>query len=148
MRSPGSATPAEQTGMVAVREYALIASRNKWVIAGAITLSLTLALGYYLLATKYYQSQTMIVAEEHGAINNVINKDGDAGGSFEQRLFLIQRQIINKNFMDEVAKEFSLFPSELNQEEQRDALFRILDMTRVERVKMDPAVALSSQSLV
>ena len=148
MRSPGSATPAEQTGMVAVREYALIASRNKWVIAGAITLSLTLALGYYLLATKYYQSQTMIVAEEHGTINNVINKDGDAGGSFEQRLFLIQRQIINKNFMDEVAKEFSLFPSELNQEEQRDALFRILDMTRVERVKMDPAVALSSQSLV
>jgi succinoglycan biosynthesis transport protein ExoP len=148
MRSPGSATPAEQTGMVAVREYALIASRNKWIIAGAITLSLTLALGYYLLATKYYQSQTMIVAEEHGAINNVINKDGDAGGSFEQRLFLIQRQIINKNFMDEVAKEFSLFPSELNQEEQRDALFRILDMTRVERVKMDPAVALSSQSLV
>ena len=148
MRSPGSATPAEQTGMVAVREYALIASRNKWVIAGAITLSLTLALGYYLLATKYYQSQTMIVAEEHGAINNAINKDGDAGGSFEQRLFLIQRQIINKNFMDEVAKEFSLFPSELNQEEQRDALFRILDMTRVERVKMDPAVALSSQSLV
>ena len=148
MRSPGSATPAEQTGMVAVREYALIASRNKWVIAGAITLSLTLALGYYLLATKYYQSQTMIVAEEHGAINNVINKDGDAGGSFEQRLFLIQRQIINKNFMDVVAKEFSLFPSELNQEEQRDALFRILDMTRVERVKMDPAVALSSQSLV
>ena len=148
MRSPGSATPAEQTGMVAVREYALIASRNKWVIAGAITLSLTLALGYYLLATKYYQSQTMIVAEEHGAINNVINKDGDAGGSFEQRLFLIQRQIINKNFMDEVAKEFSLFPSELNQEEQRDALFRILDMTRVERVKMDPAVATSSQSLV
>ena len=148
MRSPGLATPAEQTGMVAVREYALIASRNKWVIAGAITLSLTLALGYYLLATKYYQSQTMIVAEEHGAINNVINKDGDAGGSFEQRLFLIQRQIINKNFMDEVAKELSLFPSELNQEEQRDALFRILDMTRVERVKMDPAVALSSQSLV
>jgi succinoglycan biosynthesis transport protein ExoP len=148
MRSPGSATPAEHTGMVAVREYALIASRNKWVIASAITLSLTLALGYYLLATKYYQSQTMIVAEEHGAINNVINKDGDAGGSFEQRLFLIQRQIINKDFMNEVAKEFSLFPSELNQEEQRDALFRILDMTRVERVKMDPAVALSSQSLV
>ncbi|MBX3331390.1 MAG: AAA family ATPase [Nitrospira sp.] len=148
MQFPGSATPAEQTGIVAFREYALIASRNKWVITGAIALSLTLALGYYLIATKYYQSQTMIVAEEHGAINNVINKDGDAGGSFEQRLFLIQRQIINKDFMGEVAKEFRLFPSELNQEEQRDALVGILDMTKVERVKMDPAVALSSQSLV
>ena len=98
--------------MVAIREYALIASRNKWVIAGAIALSLTLAWGYYLLATKYFQSQTMIVAEEHGGINNVINRDGDGGGSFEQRLFLIQRQIINKDFMGEIAKEFNLFPSD------------------------------------
>ncbi|BFU93083.1 MAG: hypothetical protein NTAFB01_42700 [Nitrospira sp.] len=148
MRSPGLGTPVEHTGMVAIREYALIASRNKWVIAGAITFSLTLAWGYYLLATKYYQSQTMIVAEEHGGINSVINKDGDGGGSFEQRLFLIQRQIINKDFMGEIAKEFNLFPSELDQEEQRNAIFGILDMTRVERVKMDPAVAMSPQSLV
>ncbi len=148
MRSPGLGIPAEHTGMVAIREYALIASRNKWVIVGAIALSLTLAWGYYLLATKYFQSQTMIVAEEHGGINNVIDKDGDGGGSFEQRLFLIQRQIINKDFMSGIAKEFNLFPSDLNQEEQRDALFGILDMTRVERVKMDPAVALTSQSLV
>src|SRR3569832_1151650 len=114
MRSPGSVSFAVLSGLVAVCEYALIASRNKWVIASAITLSLTLALGYYLLATKYYQSQTMIVAEEHGAINNVINKDGDGGGSFEQRLFLIQRQIINKDFMGEIALVFNVFPSDLS----------------------------------
>lgn len=148
MQSPGSTISVEQTGMVVVREYALIASRNKWVIAGAIALSLTLACGYYLLATKYYQSQTMIVAEEHGTINNVINKDGDAGGSFEQRLFLIQRQIINRDFMSKIAKEFSLFPSVITEEEQSDALIRLLDMTRVERVKMDPSVASSPTSLV
>ena len=51
----------------------------------------------------------MIVAEEHRGINNVINKDGDGGGSFEQRLFVIQRQIINKDFMGAIAKEFNLF---------------------------------------
>jgi polysaccharide biosynthesis transport protein len=148
MRSPGSHVPAEHTGMVAAREYALIASRNKWVIAGAIALSLTLAWGYYLLATKYYQSQTLIVAEEHGAINNVIDNDGGRGERFEQRLFLIQRQIINRDFLRDIAKEFSLFPSELNEEEQRDAIVGLMDMTRVERVKMDPAVATSPQSLV
>ncbi len=148
MQFPGAAIPAEQTAMVAVREYVLIAARNKWVIAGAIAISLTLAWSYYLLATKYYQSQTMIVAEDQGAMNNVITKDGDTGGSFEQRLFLIQRQIINIDFMRDIAQEFSLFPSELRQEAQGEALFGILDMTRVERVKMDPAVALSPASLV
>jgi polysaccharide chain length determinant protein (PEP-CTERM system associated) len=134
--------------MVAIREYALIASRNRWVIAGAIALSLTLAWGYYLLATKYFQSQTMIVAEERGGINTVINTGADAGDRFEQRLFLIQRQIINRDFMGEIAKEFNLFPSGLTEEEQREALIDIMNMTRVERVKMDPAVALSPQSLV
>ncbi|NJN70388.1 MAG: hypothetical protein HC801_09015 [Nitrospira sp.] len=134
--------------MVAVREYALIAARNRWVIVGAITLSLTLAWGYYLLATKYFQSQTMIVAEERGGINTVINAGAEAGDRFEQRLFLIQRQIINRDFMDEIAKEFNLFPSGLTEEEQRTALIEIMNMARVERVKMDPAVALSPQSLV
>lgn len=148
MQSPGSAIPAEQTAVVAIREYALIASRNRWVIAGAITLSLTLAWGYYLLATKYYQSQAMIVAEERGGINNVVNTGGDAGERFEQRLFLIQRQIINPDFLGDIAKEFSLFPNGLPAEEHREALSEVVNMTRVERVKMDPSVATSPQSLV
>jgi polysaccharide biosynthesis transport protein len=148
MQYPESVASAEQTGVATVREYALIASRNKWVIAGTIAISLTLACGYYLLATKYYQSQTLIVAEAHGAINNVIDNGGEAGERFEQRLFLIQRQIINRDFLREIAKEFSLFPTEFNEEEQRDALMGLMEMTRVERVKMDPAAASSSQSLV
>jgi len=148
MQYPESTASLEQTGMATVHEYVRIASRNKWVIAGAIAVSLILAWGYYLLATKYFQSQTMIVAEQHGSIDNLIDKDGDGGGSFEQRLFLIQRQIINRDFLQEIAKEFSLFPRELTESQQREALIQLMNMTRVERVKMDPAVALSPQSLV
>ncbi|TKB94777.1 MAG: hypothetical protein E8D40_00465 [Nitrospira sp.] len=95
MQYPESAASVDQTGIATVHEYVRIASRNKWVIAGAIALSLTLAVGYLLIAPQYYQSQTLIVAEERKGIDEVINKGEDADKHFEKRLFLIQKQIIN-----------------------------------------------------
>ena len=62
MQYPDLAASPEQTGFAQVHEYALIVSRNRWIIAGAIALSLILAWMYLLIAPKYYQSQTLIVA--------------------------------------------------------------------------------------
>ena len=108
MQYPESVASVEQTGMATVREYALIASRNKWVIVGAIALSLTLAWGYLLIAPKYYQSQTLIVVEERKGIDDVINNGEDAEKHFEKRLFLIQKQITSQDFLGAIAKELSV----------------------------------------
>lgn len=147
MQLSESAMGVERGGLGAAREYVLIAVRNKWVIVGALAASLTFAGLYYVLATKYFQSYSMLVAEDHGALNKVVD-GGDRGESFEQRLFLIQRQIISTDFMDGIAKEFGLYPPGSTAEEEREFLFGLLGMMRVERVKMDPALATSPTSLV
>src|SRR5690349_23827165 len=103
MQYSESAASGDPTGMAVVRDYALIASRNKWVIAGAIALSLALAWGYLLIAPKYYQSNTLIVAEGRKGIDDVINTGEGSERNFEKRLFLIQKQIISRDFLDAIA---------------------------------------------
>ena len=52
-----------QSGVAVIREYAGIAWRNKWLILGCVTLSMVLAGSYCLMATKYYRSEALILAE-------------------------------------------------------------------------------------
>ena len=56
-------SPVSQSGMAIINEYSSIALRGKWLILGCVTLSAALAWGYCVIATKYYWSQTLIVAE-------------------------------------------------------------------------------------
>ena len=148
MQYPESVTSVEQTGMATVREYALIASRNKWVIAGAITLSLTLAWGYLLIAPKYYQSQTLIVQEERKGIDDVVKSGEDLEKHFEKRLFLIQKQITNQDFLGAIVKELSVQSGGSDEQGDLPRWGELARMTKVERAMIDPAGGKSSQNLV
>lgn len=148
MQSPESAISVEQTGVDTVREYALIASRNKWLIAGAIALGLILAWGYCLVATQYYQSQALIVEEGRTEIDNVIHSIEAADKRFEQRLFFIQKQIINKNFMGEVAKELGLYQDEPDEQGASTGGAELARRTMIERALLDPAGGKGLQNLV
>ncbi|HEX6727226.1 MAG TPA: AAA family ATPase, partial [Nitrospira sp.] len=148
MQYPESVTSVEQAGMATVREYALIASRNKWVIAGAITLALTLAWGYLLIAPKYYQSQTLIVKEERKGIDDVVKSGDDYEKYFEKRLFLIQKQITSQDFLGAIVKELSVQSGGSDEQEDLPRWGELARMTKVERAMIDPAGGKSSQNLV
>ncbi len=148
MQSPESAIPVEQAGVDTVREYALIASRNKWLIAGAIAISLTLAWGYCLIATQYYQSHTLIVEEKPTGFDNVIKNVEDADKRFEQRLFFIQKQIINGAFMGGVARELGLSQDGLDGQGADAGGAELARMTTIERAVIDPAGGKGLQNLV
>ena len=148
MQYPESVTSVEQTGTAAVREYALIASRNKWVIAGAITLALTLAWGYLLIAPKYYQSQTLIVQEERKGIDDVVKSGDDYEKHFEKRLFLIQKQITNQDFLGAIVKELSVQSGGSDEQGDLPRWGELARMTKVERAMIDPAGGKGSQNLV
>ena len=144
----------EQDRSRAAREYMVIASRNKWVILGSVVLSVVLALVYYLVATKYYQSSTLIVAEGPKGINSVIDRFDSGGGKgdldarFDQVLFLIQRQIISHAFLNEIAREIGLYTDGLNEEGQADVLYEMARRIRVERAKMDAAGGFSGTTFL
>lgn len=148
MQYAESVASGEPTGVATVREYALIASRNKWVIMGAIALSLTLAWGYLLIAPKYYQSQTLIVLEGRKGINEVIKSGEDSEKHFEKQLFLIQKQIISHDFLGAIAKELNLYGEGSDGQGGGIDWGELASMTRVERAMIDPAGGKSSQNLV
>ena len=148
MQYPESDVSAEQTGLSMVREYVLIASRNKWVIAGAIALSLALAVGYLVIAPQYYQSQALIVVEERREIDQVINKGERADEHFERQLFLIQKQIISQDFLGVIAKEFSLRRDGADGQGELADLAELASMTKIERAMIDPAGGKGLQNMV
>ena len=148
MQYPESAASVEQTSMASVHEYALIASRNKWVIAGAIALSLTLAVGYLLIAPQYYQSQTLIVVEERKEIDQVINKGERSDEHFERQLFLIQKQIISQDFLGMIVKELTLRRDGSDRQGELAGWAELAGMAKVERAMIDPAGGKGSGNLV
>jgi len=134
--------------MATVREYALIASRNKWIIMGAVALSLTLAWSYLLIAPKYYQSQALIVAEGRKGIDDVINNGEGSEKNFEKRLFLIQKQIISQDFLDAITKELDVRSDGSDGQGELAGWGELASMTKVERAMIDPAGGKTSQNLV
>jgi len=148
MQNPDSAISGEQTGVDTVREYALIASRNKWLIAGAIATSLTLAWIYLLIAPKYYQSQSLIVQEGRKGIDDVINKGEDADKHFEKRLFLIGKQITSQDFLEAIVKDLGKQSDGSDGQVGATGWREIASMTKVERAMIDPAAGKGSQNLV
>ncbi|MBX3307146.1 MAG: AAA family ATPase [Nitrospira sp.] len=148
MQYPDLAASPEQTGFAQVHEYILIVSRNKWIIAGAIALSLILAGMYLLIAPKYYQSQTLIVEEGRKGIDNVLDTGENTDRLFEKRLFLIQKQIRSRDFLSGLEKEFS------EHVEGRDGKSAVIDWDElaggvmVERAMIDPAGGKSQLNLL
>lgn len=149
MQYPESVASVEQTGMATVREYALIVSRNRWIIASAVALSLMVAYGYLLFAPQYYQSQALIMMADSGKGLESVIKDTEAEEKhFEQRLFLIQKQITSMDFMGAIAKELSTSSDNSGGEGGIASWGALARWTRVERAMIDPAGGKGSQNLV
>jgi succinoglycan biosynthesis transport protein ExoP len=131
--------PVSQSGTAMMQMYVKIAWRSKWLILACITICVALAWSYCYFAPKYYQSETLIVAEEQKLLENVVQGPGE--GNFDQRLFVIQRQIMSQDFLGEIVKEFSLYPKELEEDGESFAHSQALaSAIKVERIKGDQIV--------
>jgi succinoglycan biosynthesis transport protein ExoP len=120
-----------------IREYARITWRSKWLVLGCVTLSVALAWGYCVIAPKFYRSESLILAEEQKSLENVSQGAGD--GELEQRIYLIQRQIMSRDFLGPIAREFNLYPKELAEQDEDVAVRRLADTITVEMIKKERA---------
>jgi len=120
-----------------LREYARIASRSKWLILGCLALSVGLAWGYCVIAPNFYLSEALILAEEQKSLDNVDQGAGE--GNLEQRIFLIQRQIMSRDFLGPIAREFNLYPKELTEQDEDVAVRRLANSIAVEMIKKERA---------
>ena len=94
--------PISQSGMAMLQEYGGILWRSKWFILGSVTLSAALAWSYCVIAPNYYRSETLIVAEYPKLLENVVQETREE--NFDQRLFIIQRQIMSEDFLGDIVR--------------------------------------------
>jgi len=134
------AARTEQSGAAIMHEYLGIAQRSKWLILGCVAVSVALAWSYCLIATKYYRSDALLVVEEPKTLEGVVQKAVE--DKFEQRLFLVQRQIMSLNFLSSIAKEFDLYPETREEGDENAPVLMLAGATQVERVKVDPSMGL------
>jgi len=127
-----------QSGAAMMQEYVGIAWRNKWIILGCVALSASLAWSYCVIAPKYYRSEALIISEDQRVLENVVKGVGE--GNFEQHLFVIQRQIVNRDFLSDIAKDFNLYPKELEEGGEAFAVKKLAGAIKVERIKGDQIV--------
>src|SRR5574342_456063 len=132
----------DQSATVIIQEYVGIARRNKWLILGCVALTVALAWSYCLIATKYYRSEALIVVEEPKLVESVVQVavEGRLEQRIEQRMFLVQRQIMSFDFLAPIAKEFDLYPEERENGDENAPVGALAGATKVERIKPDPSM--------
>jgi polysaccharide biosynthesis transport protein len=137
MNSMNVTPMVNQTGIAMMHEYAGIVRRSKWLILGCITLSATLAWSYCVIVPNYYRSEALIIAEDQKLLENVVHESGE--GNFERRLFVIQRQIVSRDFLGQIVTEFNPYPKVLEEGGQALAVLALSGAIKVEKIKADQA---------
>lgn len=115
-----------------LHEYWNVAIRRKWVIIGAILLSLTVAWIYCKLSPKLYRSEALILVEDQKIPETYVQ--GVVEHNLEQRIFIIQKQIMSRTFLGEIVKQFNLYPEEAAKYGPDAAIGKVGNSVRVEMV--------------
>ncbi len=82
------------------------AVRRKWLIFGAILLSLAVAATLCKMLPKSYRSDTLILVEDQKIPESYVK--GLVGGSVQERITMIQQQVMSRTLLGQVVEEFKL----------------------------------------
>lgn len=125
-----------QSAMATLVQYVEMARRQKWVILASVVIFLLAGWVYSQIAPKLYRSEALILAEDPKVSENYVQ--GVAEGKIEQRIFLIKREIGNREFLGEVVKEFQLYPEEVARKGVELGASILAESIMVEMVGMEP----------
>ncbi len=98
-----------------VHEYWGMVLRRKWILLGAIVLSLGAALVYCKVATKVYRSDTLILLEDQKVPETYVQANAEGNSNFDRRIFVIETQVRDRMRLDRIRKELNLYPAQVEE---------------------------------
>lgn len=96
-------------------EYWGMVLRRKWILLGAVLLSLGAAMVYCKVATKVYRSDTLILLEDQKIPENYVQANAEGNSNFDRRIFVIETQVRDRLRLDKIRKELNLYPAQVEQ---------------------------------
>src|SRR5256712_4388292 len=92
-------------------DYWHIGVRRKWMIVGSILISVAVAGLLCVALPKSYRSNTLILVENQKIPEDYVK--AIVGGSIEERLTMLQQQVMSRTLLSQVIDEFKLYQSEV-----------------------------------
>ena len=99
--------PSEQSEpmSVMIREYWAAIVRKKWIVMSAILAGVAIAGLLCVVLPKSYRSSTLILIENQKIPDDYVK--GIGGASIEERLTMIQQQVMSRTLLSQIIEELS-----------------------------------------
>ncbi len=120
----------------ALQEYWHIAIRRKWLILGAIALSLAVAGTLIKVLPKSYRSSALILVEAQKIPEHYVQ--GIVEASLEERIWTIKQQITSRTRLQKIIEELKLYQDEIEQTGLDGVIDKVRDAIVVEMVVPEP----------
>jgi succinoglycan biosynthesis transport protein ExoP len=115
-----------------VSDYWHIATRRKWIIIGSILTALGIAGLLVLILPKSFRSSTLILVETQKIPEEYVR--AIVGGNIEERLIMIQQQVMSRTLLSRVVNEFKLYEGDLQQSGLEDVIEGMRKNVKVDTV--------------
>src|SRR5918997_1326129 len=104
----------DQSTTVTLTDYWQIIVRKKWLIASCVLFSVIVAALLCYVLPKSYRSSTLILVEGQQVPEDYVK--ATVNGSVEERLTMIQQQIMSRTLLTSVVQEFKIYQDEIKNE--------------------------------
>ncbi|MDH5669480.1 MAG: AAA family ATPase [Nitrospira sp.] len=115
---------------VTLREYWAIVMRRKWIVLGTWVLCVLVAGVLCVVLPKSYRSSTLILIENAKIPDEYVK--GLVGASVEERLTMLQQQVMSRTLLGQIIEDFKLYQNKV----RRDGLESVLGDVR-KQIKID-----------
>lgn len=123
---------ANEPASVTVQMYWAMIVRRKWLVIGSVLAGIVVAVALCLVLPKSYRSSTLIVIENQKIPDDYVK--GIGGASVEERLTLIQQQVMSRTLLSQIIEEFKLYEGKLDQEILESSIEKMRKTIKVETV--------------
>ena len=123
---------ANEPASVTVQVYWAMIVRRKWLVIGSILAGIVVAGVLCQVLPKSYRSSTLIVIENQKIPDDYVK--GIGGASVEERLTLIQQQVMSRTLLSQIIEEYKLYEGKLDQETLESSIEKMRKVVKVETV--------------
>ena len=137
MNTNQSLKPAQRAELgepvsVMIQEYWAIIVRRKWLVIGSVLAGIMIAAVLCLVLPKSYRSSTLILIENQKIPDDYVK--GIGGASVEQRLTMIQQQVMSRTLLGHIIEEFKLYEGQVKRDGLESAIEKMRKAIKVETV--------------
>ena len=128
MNEPASNNPAS----VVIQEYWAMIVRRKWLVMSSVLAGIVVAGVLCLVLPKSYRSSTLILIENQKIPDDYVK--GIGGASIEERLTMIQQQVMSRTLLSQTIEEFKLYEGQVKQDGVESTIEGMRKAIKVETV--------------